>query len=416
MTLAAYAHTPLYDAHPSEHSIEAPDHAGMTIDLRSIVHNYRCVETIIGPNRLCGAVVKADAYGLGAAPCSIALFQAGCRHFFVAYLEEALTLKQALQNYAQQSKTTITVDFARKRPDGDTTSVAIYVFNGPLLGQEHTFIQQAITPVLISAEQVRRWAACITHDGQKYPAVLHIDTGLNRTGIRYDEVLTPDLQKYLQHIPLFMLMSHVTSSDEKDNLFNATQRDRFLDTADKIIAFLKYRPLLSLSNSNAIGQLDDSYALDMVRPGSALYGLSPSFKHLKPVVRLWARIVQTKPVYKGETIGYAQTYTATQDMRIGILAAGYADGISRRITNDHFDAYGMLGSYHTPIIGRISMDVLAVDVTHIPSELVYEGARVEFINDQIPMEQFAKLSGTFPYEAQINLGGRLKKQYIEIDA
>lgn len=372
-------------------------HAGLTIDLSALRYNYCYVRDKIGHDRICAGVVKANAYGLGAVACAQALFQEGCRHFFVAYLDEALEVKAALQTYSKDAL--------------DDTH--IYVFNGCMLGEEDTFAHEHIIPVLTCPLKLARWSKLSRSRDHKLPAVIHIDTGINRTGLRADELLSPALCDDLNHVDVRIIMSHFASSDDIHSAFNAIQRDRFYDTVEKLVLNLGYRPKLSLANSNAIGQLDASHWGDIVRPGSALYGLSPSFStQTRPVLSLWSTIFQEKFIKKGESVGYAQTYYASRDMRLGIVAIGYADGVSRR-TNQNGDApYAMIHDHKAPIIGRISMDVLALDITDIPPHLTTEGSVVEFINKDISVDQFAVWVNTFVYEAQLYLGGRLKKKYI----
>ena len=412
---------PVLNNESDPHSIDTPPilqpHAGVTVNLAALRFNYNHVKTVIGAGRICAAVVKANAYGLGAAPCAVTLLRAGCRHFFVAYLNEALDVKRALLDAVHKESLPLTFGFA-DNPKSEN-HVHIYVFNGCIPGQEPTFLSEGIIPVLTCARKIMRWSDLSREHQRLYnnklPAIIHIDTGLNRTGVRHDEVITAKMCAALDHLNVHIIMSHLASSDDMHSSYNMQQRDIFKQVSDGLIGHLGYRPILSLANSNAIGQLDESYLFDMVRPGSALYGLSPSFSSTRTVLYLWATIYQEKYVKKGESIGYAQSYIAPRDMTLAITAVGYADGVSRRMNDEGRSPYAIIAGHRAPIVGRISMDVLALDVTDIPKDHVYEGARVDFINETITMEQFAAWGKTFTYEAQLALGGRLEKNYVDDD-
>lgn len=375
----------------------------LIVDLKALQENYQLLQAHIGPGVRCSAVVKANAYGLGAGQCAKALYDAGCRDFFVAYLDEALDVKAALPPLSSN----------------------IYVLNGFMKGCEEEFFHGHIIPVLTDIEKVERFARTRrtflerhAPDKEKnhllFPASLHIDSGLNRTGIRFDRMDHPTLKESLKSFHLHMILGHLACSDDADNPFNEEQRRKFMEGIRTLN--LSYKPLLSFANSGAIA-LGPDYHYDMVRPGRALYGCSSSTTAnvfpLKPVVRIWARIYQIQTVPAFETIGYAQHYRSDGTRTIATLTLGYADGYPWSASFSKEQPYVMIGGQKAPVLGRVSMDLLTVDVTDIPSEYVYEGAIVDIVNDTVTLNKVAEWSGTLPHEVTLRLGERLSKVYEE---
>ena len=332
-------------------------------------------------------MVKADAYGLGMAEVAPALARAGCKTFFVATLGEAAELRALLLD------------------------ATIYVLGGLLKDTGPVYRALGLRPVLNSAAEIEEWAAFCSAVRAKLPAAIHIDSGMNRLGLSADEVASLARAKgLLGTFELTLLMSHLACADEPDHAKNETQRKTF----DSLRAKLPKAPA-SLANSAGI-LLGRAYHYDLVRPGIALYGGKASrtgADRFAPVVELSGRILQVRDVPAGETVGYGATRVLKRPSRIATLAVGYADGFFRSLSvadgKQGLQVY--LGPHPAPLLGRVSMDLITVDVTDVPEEHARRGAFVELIGKQIPAHHLAAHAGTIDYEVLTNLGARAKRRY-----
>ena len=332
-------------------------------------------------------MVKADAYGLGMAEVAPALARAGCKTFFVATLGEAAELRALLLD------------------------ATIYVFGGLLNDTGSVYRALGLRPVLNSAAEIEEWAAFCSAARTKLPAAIHIDSGMNRLGLSADEVASLARAKgLLGAFELTLLMSHLACADEPDHAKNETQRKTF----DSLRAKLPKAPA-SLANSAGI-LLGRAYHYDLVRPGIALYGgkaRRTGADRFAPVVELAGRILQVRDVPAGETVGYGATRALKRPSRIATLAVGYADGFFRSLSvadgKQGLQVY--LGPHPAPLLGRVSMDLITVDVTDVPEEHARRGAFVELIGKQIPAHHLAAHAGTIDYEVLTNLGARAKRRY-----
>ncbi len=332
-------------------------------------------------------MVKADAYGLGMAEVAPALARAGCKTFFVATLGEAAELRALLLD------------------------ATIYVLGGLLKDTGPVYRALGLRPVLNSAAEVEEWAAFCSAVRAKLPAAIHIDSGMNRLGLSADEVASlASAKSLLGTFELTLLMSHLACADEPDHAKNETQRKTF----DSLRAKLPKAPA-SLANSAGI-LLGRAYHYDLVRPGIALYGGKASrtgADRFAPVVKLSGRILQVRDVPAGETVGYGATRALKRPSRIATLAVGYADGFFRSLSvadgKQALQVY--LGPHPAPLLGRVSMDLITVDVTDVPEEHARRGAFVELIGKQIPAHHLAAHAGTIDYEVLTNLGARAKRRY-----
>ena len=356
----------------------------LTIDLGGIVANWRALRERAAPAE-CAAVVKADAYGLGIDRVAPALSDAGCRSFFVAHLAEAARLRALLP------------------ADRD-----IYVLNGIPPGTAAEFAARGLLPVLNSLEQVASWQALAALQGRSLPAALQIDTGMSRFGLAPEEVAgLAGRADAFRGIETRLVMSHLGCADEPTHPANAAQ----------LRTFTQLRPLLpaapcSLAASSGIF-LGRDFHFDMVRPGAALYGVPPTAARpnpMRPVVRLQGRVAQIRTIPAGAVVGYGARFTATRRSRIATVAVGYADGFLR--------AGGEAGRVSLPdggpllpIVGRISMDCLAVDATGLAEQALPEGAPVDLIGPHRPLEDAAAAAGTIGYELLTSLGGRYHRTY-----
>ncbi len=304
------------------------------------------------------AVVKADGYGLGAETVSRALAEAGARVFFTATSEEALAVRKALGEGPQ-----------------------VFVLNGVTPEDVKNFAAAKLIPVLNSLAQIKLWDA-------RGPAGLHIDTGMNRLGIGPEE-LTQTMVA-LKDTSLALVMSHLACASDVKHEKNAVQLKRFVDAA----TLFPKAPLSLAATSGAL--IGPDYHFDLIRPGVGLYGsgaLDADNPQLSTAAIVEAPLLQVRDVEAGETFGYGATFTAPQKMRSATVALGYADGYLRSLSGR---GYGWLGGAKRPILGRVSMDLIILDVTGCAD--AQPGAMVEFLGPNVPLDDIARLAGTAPYE------------------
>ena len=361
----------------------APPTAGeVQINLSAVQANWRRFGAL-APASTVASMVKADAYGLGALEVGRALAESGCREFFVAEPGEGIELRAAL-------------------PDAD-----IHVLSGVSDGTERVFDEHRLVPVLISLEQVHRWARHARTDGRARHATLHIDTGINRTGLDAGETdtLLADPSS-LDGVELVHVMSHLACADEPEHELNARQRARFLRIRDRLPGGRG-----SLANSAGVG-LGPDYHFDHVRPGVGLYGVDPTPDGrlaVTPVVRLTAPVVQVRTASEGETVGYGATHRLGGVRRLATLPVGYGDGYHRAASGIGHVAFA---GHRAPIVGRISMDLLTVDVTDLPADVSVEpGTVTELIGETVTIDDVATAAGTIAYEVLTNLGRRYTRSY-----
>lgn len=339
--------------------------ASLSVDLDALAKNFHTLEGLTG--RPVQPVVKADAYGLGAEACVTRLMEAGARTFFVARLVEGLALREAM---------------------GSTP--VIYVLDGCTEGAAMALRDADLRPVINHGEQLARW-----QEAGGGASGLHIDSGMNRLGFRPEQAPPPFLG-------LALVMSHLACADDPDSLMNAQQRDSF--------AALRRRypdALASFANSGGCF-LGSDYGFDAVRPGISLWGGGPegrSDPRIQPVATFSAPILQVRAVPAGESVGYARGKVANQPLTVATVGAGYADGVMRA-TSPRGQVF--VAGHLRPILGRISMDALAVDVTGLE---VAEGDRVELFGPNRPIDDAARDTGTIAYELLTSVGGRVDRTY-----
>ena len=354
----------------------------LTVDLDAIRGNYRLLRARAEP-AICSAVLKSDAYGLGAVPVAGALYGEGCRHFFVAHLDEGMALRPHLA------------------PDA-----AVFVLHGPPPDTEAEFTAHQLIPVLNSSSQVAGWRAHAKELGRTLAAVVQVDSGMSRMGLSPAEVdawlADPG---FLDGIELLYLMSHLACAEQHDNPMNALQLERF----QALRARLPACPA-SLANSSGVF-LGPDYQFDLVRPGAALYGIAPiagAANPMRPVVRLQGKILQTRTIERGDHVGYSRRYTASETRQVATVSVGYADGWLRSMSNL---GLAMVDGVPVPQIGAISMDSITLDVSAIASERVAPGSLVDLICAEHPVDAVATLANTIGYEVLTNLGPRFYREY-----
>ena len=359
----------------SETSAEGP---WVDIDLGALCANYRLVRKA-APKAEIAAVVKCDGYGLGAAPVAQALAQReACRTFFVAYAGEGAALRAALSDLA---------------PDA-----AIYVFNGPSQAGMGIFKEAALIPVLNSAAQAALWAGA--RPGA--PAALHVETGMNRLGAPLEAL---DAIAATDGLNISLVMSHLACSSEPAHPQNPAQRARFIEAAER---FPQARRSLAASGG---ALMDDGYHFDLVRLGVALYGGSPFDEEeprLNPAAALKAPIIQLRETAPGEAVGYGATFATERPSLLATVALGYGDGFPRAGSNR---AAALVGGARAPIAGRVSMDLITLDVTDLPAPPRI-GDPAEFFGPGLPIHEAAGACNTISYELLTGLGGRVDRRYL----
>lgn len=350
--------------------------ARLTVRLGAIVANYRTYRRMTGPTAV-AAVVKADAYGLGAARVVPALAQAGCDSFFVARLEEGIALRTL------------------------SPKARIFVLDGAHPDAVPALIRYALTPALNSLGQIAAWSAAANVGAGALDAVLHVDTGMNRLGLPRDElaILSAEQGKRLSGLNLVLVMSHLACGDELQNRMNAEQLSRFRQA----LAMLPPAPASLAASHGAM--LSPDYHFDLVRPGVALYGADPQAREgaarsgsrpnlMQTAAVLTGRVLQVRRIDSGESVGYAATFHAKRPSMIATIALGYADGIPRALSNRGAAA---IGGARVPVVGRVSMDLMTLDVSDLP-EPPAVGQEVELMGDTISLGEVAQAAGTNEYE------------------
>ncbi|GHD49743.1 alanine racemase [Thalassobaculum fulvum] len=367
---------------PSHPAVEAAL-SRLTIDLGAVRRNYRRLLDRLG-GVPCAGVVKADGYGLGADRVAPALWAEGCRIFFVATLEEAVRLRPAVPE------------------------ATVCCLNGLLPGTEAVFAEYRLVPVLNAVDQIGLWRDFGARSGRALPAILHVDTGMNRLGLGDDEwsrvLETPDA---LAGVDWLYLISHLASADEPADPMNARQLARFKQVRKALPTPMK----ACLANSSGVF-LGADYHFDLARPGIALYGGRPNADGPNPMecpIRIEGRILQVRTVPAGATVGYATSWTSPRASQIATVAAGYADGYLRSLSGVGVVA---LGGRTCPVVGRVSMDLITVDVTDVPPVEAVPGAFVEVLGPAVTPDAAADAAGTIGYELLTSLGRRYVRHYV----
>lgn len=355
----------------------------LTIDLGALARNYHLVDQKTGNACKTACVVKADAYGLGLKEIVQRLKAEGCQNFYVAGLQEGLRLREIDQK------------------------IKINIFNGFYKEYEQDYLQNNLIPVLNSLEEIKDWKNIRTGA----PCAVHFDTGMNRLGLNKQETQKffedPALSKDLN---IKTVLSHFACADEDGNEMTEMQYQRFLEIT-------RYFPEAKKSLSNSFGAFRNaSYHFDEIRPGISLYGGNPMPGHQNPmelVVHLFTRILTIHNAKAGETVGYGATHKFEKDTTLATLALGYADGFFRHLGNNS-KVYWK--NQACPVIGRVSMDLITVDIGHILGHIQGEkpkpGDSMEILGHHQTIDDLAQAAGTIPYEIITSLGNRYERIYV----
>ncbi|WP_181707762.1 alanine racemase [Chthonobacter rhizosphaerae] len=361
-----------------------PSGGRLTVDLSALVGNWRTIRSRVGAAEA-AAVVKGDAYGIGLEPAARALHAAGCRTFFVALPRGGVRLRAVL-------------------PDA-----VIYVLNGFFDGAGPVYTAARLRPVLGSRAEVDAWLAETGGSGE--PAAIHVDTGMNRLGLTRDEAVAVAADAgLLARLRPALVMSHLACADAPGHPLTAEQIRRFTE----VRALFPGVPG-SLSNSAGV-DLGPEVHHDLVRPGIALYGArwAADRPPLEPVATLEGRLIQVNEVPAGAAVGYGAAFRAERPSRIGIVSVGYADGYLRRAgaSDAGPGASAAIGGMRVPLAGRVSMDMLAVDLTDAPAELCRRGGWVELFGRTVPVDEVAGHAGTIGWELLTGIGDRYERRYV----
>ncbi len=357
----------------------------LTVDLAAIEANWRALGRRAMPSE-CSAVIKADGYGCGIEQVAVRLARAGCKTFFVADLSEA------------------------RRVRAVTPEPTIYVLNGLLPGTAPGFADLNARPVIGSMLELAEWDAFVTASQWRGGAALHVDTGMNRLGISANEAAALAPRIRAENHGIMLLMSHLACAEAPEHPLNDRQIALFREVR------MLYRGIpSSLANSSGIF-LGNSAHCDVVRPGVALYGVNPIPGHgnpMRPVIELQARIVQQRNVARGETVGYDAAWTARRAIKLAVVAVGYADGYPRAASASDEAPGGsaIVAGKRCPFAGRVSMDLLAIDITGLPEGAGRRGELATLIGDEINVDEVAKAAGIIGYEVLTGLGRRYHRVY-----
>jgi alanine racemase len=357
--------------------------ASLFIDLKAVQENYKILQKKLGSAE-CFATVKANAYGLGVSEISTALHEVGCNDFCVATLGEAFFLRKSLK------------------------SVNIYIFHGLKTSETDCFYDNNFTPILNDLEQIDIWNKFAKKKSEKLKAFLHFDTGINRLGITKSDTkkLVKNQDKYLTNLNITCLMSHLACANEIDNVRNHNQFDKFIEIT-KSFPKTKY----SISNSSA-AYLDDKYHLNIARPGAALFGINPTpyfdSNPMQNVIRLVSKIIHIKEIDENGMVGYGNLCPIKKGMRLATIPVGYADGYLRSLTNR---GYVYLNGEIIPTLGKISMDMIVIDISKFKKNEIKTGDEVELIGPHINLSNLSKQAGTIPYEILTSFSARFERIY-----
>jgi alanine racemase len=352
----------------------------LDIDLGAIRRNFRRLQDRLAGGK-CAAVVKADGYGLGAAKIARALVKDGCDTFFVAHAGEGLSLRSGIGQGCD-----------------------IYILNGVPPGAEIDCAGAGLIPVCNSFEQLAAWRQTAKGLGQALPVAVQVDSGMSRLGMAPGEVAAVAADPgAFDGLDLRLVMSHLACADEPSSPANEAQRRSF----DTLRTMLPAAPA-SLANSSGIF-LGGAYHYDLARPGAALYGVNPTPgkpNPMLPVVRLLAKVIQSRVLETGAGVGYGHVFRATGALGVATISLGYADGWPRRAT-----AGGWFDGAPLPLVGRVSMDSIILDGSALAPGRLRAGDLVEMIGPNQTIDDVASMAGTIGYEILTGLGSRFHRRY-----
>lgn len=349
----------------------------LEINNKNLAYNFKLLSKLVS-KAACGATIKADAYGTGVINAFNVLYKNQCRHFFFATLNEAINIRKKF------------------------SKANIYVLNGLENNKIEIFRKLKIIPILNSKEELDKLIKEKNKKDLRFG--IHIETGLNRLGININELKYFDIR----NLKLTILISHLSSAEEKNNPYNEIQNKKFISTFN-IFKSVQYKSL-----SNSAGTVHKKkFHYDLVRPGISLYGgyinkMIHKNLPIKPVIRFKAKVLQIKKIKKNQFVGYNQTHKTKRETNIAIIGAGYADGISRTLSNKGYVYYK---NKKFKIIGRVSMDSITIDIGK-NNKMIKSGMYMDLINDKHDIEKMAKICNTISNEILTSISKRVERVYI----
>ena len=370
----------------------SPEQAGavLTVDLAALCKNWHFLNSKIHQGCDCGAVVKADAYGLGVNYVAKALLDAGCKTFYVAHLEEGIGLRKIL---------------------GSTPR--IIVMHGPVEKLEDEFFAHDLVPVLNTPQQVSSWRKFIQASDVLKETVIQVDTGMNRLGLSSSEFVDHmNNSEGFKGLAPLALMTHLACAGIPEHPLNQIQLEKFVG-ALRLFRTRFPEAKGSLANSSGIF-LGEEWQFDLARPGAALYGIGPqnnAVNPMLPVVSLQAEILQIRHVDTAGTVGYGATFQAADGDRLATVSIGYADGFHRTLSNA---GSARLDGMTVQVAGVVSMDLLTFDVSGVPESVAVPGAMIDIISTTHTVDDMAREAGTIGYEILTSLGQRFARQYLPL--
>ena len=355
-------------------------HSKLIINLKNVKNNLNIIKKLT-KKTIC-ATVKANAYGLGDVEIVKFLVKNNCKDFWVANVSEALKINQNISN------------------------INIYVANGLNKNEEQIFYKNKFIPILNTYEQFKNWTNYLIRKKLTNKLVIQVDTGMCRSGLQHEDILKIyNERSIIRKFKQVIILTHLASADEKTSQYNIVQKIRFLKI-QSMFNFPNCRFSLAASGGIFLGK---DYHFDMVRPGIALYGGKLFFnKELRNVVSLISPIIQINSLKKGETAGYNQTYKAKKNLITATIPLGYADGIRIKLSNIGHVFYK---NTKLPMIGRISMDLMIIDITKVKSKIKI-GDHLEIFGRNLNLDQFAKISNTSPYDIITSVSERCERVYL----
>ena len=352
------------------------DNKQIYINRHNLINNYDILKKRAGNSKIM-SVIKGDAYGHGIQQCSDVLQKNGCNHFYVARLDDAINLRKKHKK-----------------------KINIYLLSGTISKEICGYIKRyEITPIINNLKQLEIFKRFIPNTN----FVLHFDTGMNRLGFKIEEINQIKELSILKNVQF--LMTHLSSADEQN-----IKECRFQLNQLKKINKLFNKPL-SIANSSGIF-LGKSFHLNYVRPGKSLYGINPFLKKsfgLKGVMSIYAPILQIASIKVGQTVGYSKTFKAKKNIKVATIDFGYSDGYLRSGSNN---AKAFIDDKVCNILGRVSMDLITIDVSDIDEKKLYLGRPVEILGENQSCEDLALEMNTNEHEILISLGKNYKKVYI----
>ena len=373
------------DSLPVLESVDAS--ARLIIDLKALAANYGTLSK--ATNAGVAGVVKANAYGLGLRVVAKVLDELGCKTFFTAFAGEGAALRSMLP------------------------AAEIYVLS-PLIEHDiNLLMEHNLKPCLFDIDEIRQFIGQTEAQGKSPRAALHVDTGINRLGLDHNGLSTFYDSDEMARLEVDLLMSHLACADDPDAEMNRLQLARF-----QAIRLKFPNTRASLANSAGIF-LGKNYHFDLVRPGIALFGHDPHYRlasaRVRPVATFEARLGQIKTVSAGECIGYGTTTRCKDPTRIGVMLAGYADGIPRALSDpkNGIKPTVSVAGHRVPLVGRLSMDFTTIDLSGFPGDTIASGDYVEIFGHHVRIEEVAEQIGTIPYELLTRVGSRVMRVYEE---